>query len=119
MTQQLATRQQSKLIIAESDSPRVAESFRQCQSQGLDVLNAYLSYAQETSRPLRIPSSRRLRHRYAQHLSRKEFAQGVRQLIALELLIPLPNSPFNDTLIIIVQTCGKNINPEGQATTCE
>lgn len=102
MSYLLETKTKARLVVVESDSPRVKDALAKCQAQGLDALNAYLQYANEAPKPLTFPSSRQLRHKYAQRLSRKELARGIRQLIALELLIPLPKTPQSETVLVVV-----------------
>lgn len=93
------------LIIAETTAPKVAKAISKCPPEGRDVLNAYLCYGLDNPANPRIaPSSRKLRRLYAQRLSRRQFAKGIRQLIGLGLLVPVEESGKRALLIAIPAT---------------
>ena len=114
-----ATNQQvTPLVLVESDSPKVLKDLSKCPKEGRDVLSAYLSFANDNpGATRRAPSSRRLRHSYASHLSRREFAKGVRQLLALNLLVPMIEDD-NRALFVVVPTFSKLNGLERQASKC-
>lgn len=113
------TKQQAAaLILVKSDTPKALQALSKCRAEGRDVLSAYLSFANDNPGMTRsAPSSRKLRHSYARHLSRKEFARGVRQLLALNLLVPVIEDD-NRALFVVVPTFSKLNSLERRASKC-
>lgn len=113
------TKQQAAaLILVESDTPEALQALSKCRAEGRDVLSAYLSFANDNPGMTRsAPSSRRLRHSYATHLSRRKFARGVRQLLALNLLMPVIEEDKR-ALFVVVPTVSKLYGLERQASKC-
>ena len=110
--------QATSLILVETDNPKTTEALSKCQAQAREVLSAYLAFAYDNPGTRRTaPRSKKLRQSYASHLSRKEFARGVRQLLALNLLVPMIEED-NRALFVMVPTVSKLNGLERRASKC-